>query len=71
MSTLTEITEKKEEITAINTAYLQSLSTGSVTEFEQGSTRIVKASTQELRRMLNQAKNELVIMEGNYNVSLY
>jgi len=64
MATLTEITEKKEEIAAINTAYLQSLSTGGVKEFEQGSTRIIKATTPELKRMLSQAKNELTIMES-------
>jgi hypothetical protein len=63
MATLTEIQDKKAEIEALKKAYLESIASGGVIRFEQGSTRVEKASTQMLKRMKEEAENQLVIME--------
>jgi hypothetical protein len=63
MATLTEIQDKKDEIEALKKAYLESIASGGVIRFEQGSTRVEKASTQMLKRMKEEAENQLVIME--------
>ena len=63
MATLTEIQDKKAEIEALKKAYLESIASGGVIRFEQGSTRVEKASTQVLKRMKEEAENQLVIME--------
>jgi hypothetical protein len=64
MATLTEIQDKKDEIVALKKAYLESIASGGVVRFEQGSTRVEKASTQMLKRMKEEAENQLTIMEG-------
>ena len=63
MATLTEIQDKKDEIEALKKAYLESIASGGVIRFEQGSTRVEKASTQMLKRMKEEAENQLTIME--------
>ena len=63
MATLTEIPDKKEEIAALKKAYLESLASGGVVRFEQGSTKVEKASTAMLKRMKEEAENQLAIME--------
>ena len=63
MATLTEIQDKKAEIEALKKAYLESIASGGVIRFEQGSTRVEKASTQVLKRMKEEAENQLAIME--------
>lgn len=63
MATLTEIQDKKDEIEALKKAYLESIASGGVIRFEQGSTRVEKASTQMLKRMKEEAENQLAIME--------
>ena len=63
MATTTEITDKKEEIVALTKAYLESLASGGVVWFEQGSRKVEKASTAMLKRMKEEAENQLAIME--------
>ena len=63
MATTTEVTDKKEEIVALKKAYLESLASGGVVRFEQGSTKVEKASTAMLKRMKEEAENQLAIME--------
>lgn len=64
MAIPTEIADKKEEIAALKKAYLESLASGGVVRFEQGSTKVEKASTAMLKRMKEEAENQLAIMEG-------
>ena len=63
MATLTEIADKKEEIVALKKAYLESLASGGVVRIEQGSTKVEKASAIMLKRMKEEAENQLAIME--------
>lgn len=63
MAIPTEIADKKEEIAALKKAYLESLASGGVIRFEQGSTKVEKASTAMLKRMKEEAENQLAIME--------
>ena len=60
-----DIAQIKLEIAAYNTAILESIPTGSVTEFRQGTTHIVKASTKELRSVKNSLKNDLHVLESS------
>ena len=63
-ATAEEILEKKEELSALKTAYNQSLSTGGVIEFRQGTTYLTKATTAELKKMKDATANELYRMEN-------
>lgn len=61
--TVDEIQDKKDELSAVKTAYIASLETGSVTDFRQGSTEFKKASSAELKKIMNSLENEVYRMD--------
>jgi len=58
-----EIQEQKDLITALKTAVSQARATGGVHKFEQGTTRLEKATLPQLQKLLNEEKNTLFRME--------
>lgn len=61
--TSAEIQVKKDELAAITAAYNQSIATGGVKEFRQGSTHFIKATTAELKALKDSCLNEIFRME--------
>lgn len=62
--TSVEIATKQTELDAITAAYNQSITTGGVEEFKQGSTYFKKATTLQLKKLKDQTTNELDRMKG-------
>ena len=62
--TLEEIQEQKDLITALKNAVTQSISTGGVMEFRQGSVWLRKASIKELKEARDEEINKLYRMES-------
>jgi hypothetical protein len=61
--TSAEITEKELELSAVKTAYNESLASGSVTNFRQGTTEFTKASSADLKKLVDSTTNELYRMK--------
>ena len=59
-----DIDDKKLELEAVTSAWMESLSTGGVTDFKQGTTEFTKASTAELKKIKDALSNELYRMES-------
>ena len=64
MATSIEIEDKKAELAALKVAYLDSIASGGITKFEQGSTKLEKVTTMQLKSMKENAENQLFIMEN-------
>lgn len=62
--TSSEIQEQQDLVTALKTAYTQSVSTGGVIEFRQGSVWLRKASLAEAKAVLNEEQNTLFRMKS-------
>lgn len=58
-----EIQEQKDLVTALKKAQTQAIATGGVHQFEQGTTRLEKATLSQIQTLLNEAKNTLFRME--------
>jgi len=62
--TTAQIATKQLELDAIIAAYTQSIATGGVEEFKQGSTYFKKATTPQLKKLKDETANELYRMEN-------